>query len=143
MAKGIKDKVAIIGMGCTKFGERWDSGSEELMVECYQEALKDAGIATEQIEAAWLSNHYDELGVGKGGTSLSTTLRLKNVGVTRVENFCAGGSEAFRGAVYAVASGACDIALALGVEKLKDTGYGGLPPPALCLGASQNRANNW
>jgi len=44
-----------------------------------------------------------------------------------VENYCASGSEAFRGAVYAVASGACDIALALGVEKLKDTGYGGLP----------------
>ncbi|MFX6529164.1 hypothetical protein ABTG70_19265, partial [Acinetobacter baumannii] len=43
------------------------------------------------------------------------------------ENFCAGGSEAIRAAVYAVAAGACDIALALGVEKLKDTGYGGLP----------------
>ncbi len=40
---------------------------------------------------------------------------------------CATGTEALRGATYAVASGACDIALALGVEKLKDTGYGGLP----------------
>ena len=47
--------------------------------------------------------------------------------MTHVENFCASGTEAFRGAVYAVAAGACDIALALGVEKLKDTGYGGLP----------------
>ncbi|MGZ9148807.1 MAG: acetyl-CoA acetyltransferase, partial [Candidatus Deferrimicrobiaceae bacterium] len=45
----------------------------------------------------------------------------------RVENYCATGSEAFRGAVYAVAAGACDFALAMGVEKLKDTGYGGLP----------------
>ena len=54
-------------------------------------------------------------------------LRLPYIPVTRVENFCASGSEALRGAVYAVASGACDIALALGVEKLKDTGYGGLP----------------
>ena len=54
-------------------------------------------------------------------------LRLPVIPVTRVENYCASGSEAFRGAVYAVASGACDIALALGVEKLKDTGYGGLP----------------
>jgi acetyl-CoA C-acetyltransferase len=44
-----------------------------------------------------------------------------------VENYCASGTEAFRGAVYAVAAGACDIALALGCEKLKDTGYGGLP----------------
>ncbi|MCY3794179.1 MAG: acetyl-CoA acetyltransferase, partial [Gammaproteobacteria bacterium] len=71
--------------------------------------------------------HYEEINVGKGGLPLSIALRLPNIAVTRVENFCASGSEAFRGAVYAVASGACDIALALGVEKLKDTGYGGLP----------------
>ncbi|MBQ46854.1 MAG: acetyl-CoA acetyltransferase [Zetaproteobacteria bacterium] len=127
MAKGIKDKIAIIGMGCSHFGERWDCGAEELMVECYNEALEDAGIDQNQIEGAWFSTYFDEIGVGKSGVPLSTTLRLPNIGVTRVENFCAGGSEAFRGAAYAVASGACDIALALGVEKLKDTGYGGLP----------------
>ncbi|MEQ1866471.1 MAG: acetyl-CoA acetyltransferase [Micropepsaceae bacterium] len=127
MASGIRDKVAILGMGCSKFGERWDMGAEELMVECYLEALKDAGVETSQIQAAWLSTHIDEQSVGKGGTPLSVALRLPNIAVTRVENFCASGSEAFRGAVYAVAAGACDIALALGVEKLKDTGYGGLP----------------
>src|SRR3546814_430182 len=54
-------------------------------------------------------------------------LRLPNISVTKVENYCASGTEAFRGAVYAVASGAADIAIAVGVEKLKDTGYGGLP----------------
>jgi acetyl-CoA C-acetyltransferase len=127
MASGIKDKVAILGMGCSKFGERWDMGAEELMVEAYLEAAKDAGVDTSQIQAAWLSTHIDEQSVGKGGTPLSVALRLPNIAVTRVENFCASGSEAFRGAVYAVAAGACDIALALGVEKLKDTGYGGLP----------------
>ncbi|MGF1453929.1 MAG: acetyl-CoA acetyltransferase [Alphaproteobacteria bacterium] len=129
MASGIKDKVAILGMGCSKFGERWDAGAEELMVEAYLEALQDAGVETSQIEAAWFSTHIEEASVGKGGTPLSMTLRLPNIPVTRVENFCASGSEAFRGAVYAVAAGACDIALALGVEKLKDTGYGGLPVP--------------
>lgn len=127
MATGIKDKVAILGMGCSKFGERWDAGAEELMVEAYEEAMQDAGIDTSQIDAAWLSTHIEDINVGKGGLPLSTTLRLPNIAVTRVENFCASGSEAFRGAVYAVAAGACDIALALGVEKLKDTGYGGLP----------------
>lgn len=127
MATGIKDKVAILGMGCSKFGERWDMGAEELMVEAYLEAMKDAGVETSQVQAAWLSTHIDEQSVGKGGTPLSVALRLPNIPVTRVENFCASGSEAFRGAVYAVAAGACDIALALGVEKLKDTGYGGLP----------------
>lgn len=127
MATGIKDKVAILGMGCSKFGERWDMGAEELMVEAYLEAMRDAGVETSQVQAAWLSTHIDEQSVGKGGTPLSVALRLPNIPVTRVENFCASGSEAFRGAVYAVAAGACDIALALGVEKLKDTGYGGLP----------------
>ena len=127
MAEGIRDKVAILGMGCSRFGERWESGAEELMVEAFSEAIEDAGCDVSQIDAAWLSTHYEEISVGKGGLPLSVALRLPNIAVTRVENFCASGSEAFRGAVYGVASGACDIALAVGVEKLKDTGYGGLP----------------
>ena len=127
MASGIRDKVAVIGMGCSKFGERWDAGPEELMVEAYLEAMQDAGIEPTRLDAAWFSTHIDEIGTGKGGTPLSVALRLPNIAVTRVENFCASGSEAFRGAVYAVAAGAADIALAVGVEKLKDTGYGGLP----------------
>jgi acetyl-CoA C-acetyltransferase len=89
--------------------------------------MADAGIEQTQLDAAWFSTHMDEVGTGKGGTPLSIALRLPNIAVTRVENFCASGSEAFRGAVYAVAAGAADIALAVGVEKLKDTGYGGLP----------------
>jgi acetyl-CoA C-acetyltransferase len=97
------------------------------MVEAYLEAMQDAGIEQTQLDAAWFSTHIDEIGTGKGGTPLSIALRLPNIAVTRVENFCASGSEAFRGAVYAVASGAADIAMAVGVEKLKDTGYGGLP----------------
>ncbi|WP_372661827.1 acetyl-CoA acetyltransferase [Hydrogenophaga sp.] len=127
MAIGIKDKVAILGMGCSKFGERWDASPEDLMVEAYNEAMADAGISPEQLDAAWFSTHMDDVGVGRGGTPMGIALRLPNIGVTRVENFCAGGSEAIRAAVYAVAAGACDIAIALGVEKLKDTGYGGLP----------------
>ena len=127
MPQGIRDKVAILGMGCSKFGERWDAGPDDLMVEAYLEAMQDAGIEPTQLDAAWFSTHIDEIGSGKGGTPLSIALRLPNIAVTRVENFCASGSEAFRGAVYAVAAGAADIALAVGVEKLKDTGYGGLP----------------
>ena len=127
MANGIKDKVAILGMGCSKFGERWDASAEDLMVEAYNEAMSDAGIEPAQLGAAFFSTHMDDVGVGRGGTPMSIALRLPNIGVTRVENFCAGGTEAVRSAVYAVAAGACDIALAVGVEKLKDTGYGGLP----------------
>ena len=124
---GIRDKVAIIGMGCSKFGERWDASPDDLMLEAYTEALSDANIAKEDIQMAWLGVFFDEQNVGKSAIPLSQALRLPNIPVTRVENLCATGTEALRGAVYAVAAGACDIAMALGVEKLKDTGYGGLP----------------
>ena len=127
MATGIRDKVAILGMGCSKFGERWDKEADDLMVEAFEEAIADAGIEKNQIEAAWLATAIEEQHVGKSGVPLAVALRLPYIPVTRVENYCASGTEAFRGAVYAVASGAADIALALGVEKLKDTGYGGLP----------------
>jgi acetyl-CoA C-acetyltransferase len=127
MASGIRDKVAILGMGCSKFGERWDANAEDLMVEAYTEALADAGIETGDIDAAWLATALDEQHVGKSAVPVATALRLPYIPATRVENYCASGTESFRGAVYAVAAGACDIALAIGVEKLKDTGYGGLP----------------
>lgn len=128
MATGIKDKVAILGMGCTKFGERWDCGSEHLLVEAFQEALADAGIEKEQIDAAWFGSALDSVNVGNSAIPVSMALRLEGIPISRMENMCATGTEALRGAVYAVAAGAADIALAIGVEKLKDTGYGGLPP---------------
>ncbi|MFH1531942.1 MAG: acetyl-CoA acetyltransferase [Pseudomonadota bacterium] len=127
MATGIKDKVAIIGMGCTRFGERWDVGPEELMVEALAECLEDAGLEVGDIQAAWLGTCIEEVNIGKSALAMSTGLRLPFIPVTRVENFCASGTESFRGAVYGVASGAYDVCLAMGVEKLKDTGYGGLP----------------
>ena len=127
MASGIKDKVAIIGMGCTHFGERWDCGPEELIVEAFGEALTDAKIDRNDIEMAWLGLFFQEQSAGKSALPLSISLKLPNIPVTRVENMCATGTEALRGAVYAVAAGACDVALAVGVEKLKDTGYPGLP----------------
>ncbi|MEW6529911.1 MAG: acetyl-CoA acetyltransferase [Thermodesulfobacteriota bacterium] len=127
MADGIKDKVAIIGMGCTRFGERWDCSAEDLMVEAFVECLADAGIEKKEIQAAYLGTHFDEVNVGKAALSLAITLKLPFLPVTRVDNYCATATEAFRAAAYSVAAGAYDIVLALGVEKLKDTGYGGLP----------------
>ncbi len=141
MATGIKDKVAVLGMGCSKFGERWDSDADDLMIEAFEECLADAGIEKNEIQAAWLGTAFEDVNVGKSGTPLSLALRLPMIPVTRVENFCATGTEAFRGAVYAVASGAVDIALALGVEKLKDTGYGGLPQRSRGVMQSMTWAN--
>jgi acetyl-CoA C-acetyltransferase len=127
MAKGIRDKVAILGMGCTRFGERWESSGGDLMVEAFLECLEDAGIEKNEIQACWLGSAITWVNIGISGVPASTTLKLPMIPVTRVENMCATGTEAFRGACYAVASGAYDIVLAIGVEKLKDTGYGGVP----------------
>lgn len=127
MAMGIKDKVAILGMGCSKFGERFDCDPEDLMAESFSECVEDAGIEINQIEAAWFGMQFNGESTGYSGTPMSVALRLPNIPTTRVENMCATGTEALRGAAYAVASGAVDIALALGMEKLKDTGYAGLP----------------
>ena len=127
MSESIKDKVAIIGAGCTNFGERWDKGAEDLMVDAFIEALEDAGIEKKDIQAAWMGVNFEGINVGFAAYSLANALKLPFIPATRVENACASGTEAFRGACYAVASGAYDIALALGVEKCKDTGYGGLP----------------
>ena len=69
MASGIRDKVAILGMGCSRFGERWNMGAEELLVEAFQECLADAGIEKDRIEAAWLG-HCIKIGMGKSATPL-------------------------------------------------------------------------
>ena len=51
MATGIKDKVVILGMGCSRFGERWDAEPAQLMAEAFQESLEDAGIEKNEIQA--------------------------------------------------------------------------------------------
>jgi len=127
MATGIKDKVAVIGMGCCKFGERFDADGERLVVEAFTECLEDAGIEKKNIGAAWFGTAMPDVGMGRGGGKLAQILKLPFIPVTRVENFCATGTETLRGAAYAVASGAHDICLAVGAEKLKDTGFAGLP----------------
>ncbi len=127
MASGIRDKVVILGMGCTRFGERWEAGADDLMVEAFVECLADAGIEKKDIGLAYIGTCYDEVNIGKAAVGHSEVLKLPHVAVTRTENFCATAVEALRAASNAVAAGACDIAMALGVEKLKDTGFAGLP----------------
>ncbi|MDN3357594.1 acetyl-CoA acetyltransferase [Actinomadura sp. DC4] len=121
-SNGIKDRVAIVGMGCTRFGEHWDKGVDELLVAAVHEAYGSAGVDRERVDAYWLGTAQS----GMSGLTLSRPLRLRDRPVTRVENFCATGSEALRQAAYAVASGAYDVAMAVGVEKVKDSGYQGL-----------------
>src|SRR5204863_5556838 len=122
-SNGIRDRVAIIGMGCTPFGEHWDKGASDLLVDASGEALSSAGIELKDVDAFWLGTPYS----GQSGLTLSRPLKIEYKPVSRLENYCATGSEAFRNACYAVASGAYDVAMAIGVEKLKDSGISGLP----------------
>jgi acetyl-CoA C-acetyltransferase len=120
-SNGIKDRVAIIGMGCTPFGEHWGKSSDDLLIDAAYEAYESAGIDSKDVDAYWLGT------MGQlSGLTLSIPLKIPYKPVTHVENFCATGSEALRQASYAVASGAYDVAMAIGVEKLKDSGFSGL-----------------
>jgi len=119
---GISDKVAIVGMGCTRFGELWDRSTSDLLVEAATDCLKSANASLDDVDAFWLGT----MDSGYSGLTLSTALKSRGKPVTRVENMCASGSESLRGAVYAVASGAYDVVMATGVEKLKDSGFSGL-----------------
>jgi acetyl-CoA C-acetyltransferase len=120
--EGIRDRVAVVGMGCTKFGERWDVDGLDLLVEAAYEAYEDAGISPSDIQAAWLGT----VGSFSTGQPLAQALKFNYIPITRVENACATATDAFRNACYAVAAGIYDIVLAAGVEKLKDSGFTGL-----------------
>lgn len=124
MSKSIKDQVAIIGMGCTKFGENWDKSASDMVVDAAYEAFEDSGVEPKDIEAAWVGASYDSS--AKTGMGVTGPLRLQGIPVTRVENACATGTDAVRNACYAVAAGIYDIVLAVGVEKIKDMGFSGL-----------------
>jgi acetyl-CoA C-acetyltransferase len=119
---GIKDRVAIVGMGCTRFAEHWDLGADDLLVAAANEAFADAGTDKTAVDAYWVGTAQS----GMSGLTLSKPLELRGKPVVRVENMCATGAEALRQAAYAVASGAYDTAMAIGVEKVKDSGYQGL-----------------
>ena len=123
MAESIKDKVAIIGMGCTQFGELWDKDIPDLITEAAYEAFEDAGVETKEIEAAWVG--FTEPNA-LTGLIVSSTLQLQYIPCTRVENACGTGAETLRGCALAVASKQYDLVLGVGFEKLKDAGFGGL-----------------
>ena len=128
-SRGVRDKVAIVGMACTPFGELWDKSTDDLLVDVVTECLDSVpGLGRDDIDAYWLGT----MGSGSSGLTLSRPLKIDYKPVTRVENYCATGSESFRNAAYAVASGAYDCVMAVGVEKLKDSGFSGLviPQPA-------------
>ena len=109
-------------MGCTQFGEHWDKGLDDLIIDASSEAFTSAWVTKEDVDAYWFGTAQS----GMSAISLSRPLQLVHKPVSRVENYSATGAEALRAAAYAVASGAYDVAMAVGAEKVKDSGYQGL-----------------
>ncbi|APA98098.1 acetyl-CoA acetyltransferase [Nocardia seriolae] len=123
MSKGIRDRVAVVGMGCTGFGEHWDRSAEDLLIDAVGESFSgNPRLDRSAVDAYWLGT----LASTQSGLLVSKALGADYTPVTRVENYCASGTESFRNACYAVASGAYDMVVATGVEKLKDSGFSGL-----------------
>jgi acetyl-CoA C-acetyltransferase len=116
--------VAVIGIGCTHFGEKWEASFRDLFIEAGAKALEDANLAGEQIDAMYVGNmsagrfieqeHIGALIADYAG------LATRNIPSTRVEAACSSGGLAFRQAVISVASGHEDIVVAAGVEKMTD-----------------------
>ncbi len=126
-SKGIAGQVAIVGMGCTEFGHLVDQGLDDLLIDAALEAVGTANVAIDDVDAFWLGTYASS----SAGTTLSKPLKLDYKPVSRNENFCVTGSDAFRNACFAVASGAYDLVMAIGGEKTGDTGTAGVPgsPP--------------
>src|SRR5260370_14146320 len=103
-SNGIKDRVAIIGMGCTRFGEHWDKSVDDLLIDAAYEAYESAGVDPDDVDAYWLGT------MGSfSGLTLSTPRKIPYRPVSRVANFCATCSESLRQASSAVAARAADI----------------------------------
>jgi len=119
----IRDKVSIVGVGCCQFGENWDQSPSDMIVDAAYEAYQDAGIEKpqEQIEAVFTGSLYST----KGPMECSDALKLFNVPVTMVSNYCATGTEALRCAVLSVVAGVYDTVLVVGYDKPKDRGVSG------------------
>ncbi len=128
--EAIRDKVAIVGMGCCKFGENWHQAPEDMIVEAAFEAYEDAGITEpqKQIEAVFCGAVYPN----KGTAEVADALKLFGRPVSMVTNYCATGTDAFRYGVFSVACGMYDTVMVVGFDKPKDRGISG--PSAVTTG---------
>jgi acetyl-CoA C-acetyltransferase len=119
----IRDEVAVIGVGCCKFGENWDRSREDMIVDAVYEAYADAGIEDpqRQIEAIFAGAVYPREGSGE----VADALRLYGKPITMLMDYCQTGTDAFRCGVFSVACGMYDTVLVLGFDKPKDRGVAG------------------
>ena len=97
----MKDKVAVVGMGCSKFGERWDCSIEDLIIEAVTEGLADAGIGKEDVDALFYSSSFI---TGASAVAVDA-LKLDGIPAYHNENWCCSGHIALIQAAMAAALG--------------------------------------
>ena len=112
--------VSVIGIGCTRFGKQNGVGIIDLAVQACREALDDAGVPNERVQASYLGNFVSEALVHQGSLApmVAYRLGLRAIPCTKVEGACASSGIAFRHGVLLIASGLCDIVLTAGAEKM-------------------------
>ena len=134
--------VSIVAASMVPFGERFESGYEELMADVWSSlfAAREGGLTQDRVEAAWLSTALGGLIRREAvtGASLADPLGFYPRPVTRIENACAGGSDAIRNAAFAVAAGIYDVVVVLGVEKMRD-----LPTKASLIAQRGTMSHLW
>ncbi|MFQ5473364.1 MAG: thiolase family protein, partial [Dehalococcoidia bacterium] len=113
--------VAIVGAGMTRFGKYMDRGLKDLSREAVTAALDSAGIDKSDLEIAVVGNAA--AGLISGQECIRAQVVLRDMGSDKIpmvntENACASSSTALQVAWLYVSSGICDVALALGVEKM-------------------------
>ena len=112
------EKVAIVGVGHSKFGRRTDLNLNELAFESIKEALIDARITSKDIEHVTVGTMGGLSEESLPAVVINEYAGFNSKGLLRVEAACATGSAAIREAYTNIASGLCDIAIAIGVEKM-------------------------
>ena len=120
----MRGKVAIVGAGMIPFGEHFDKSFNTMVQQAYIACVKsvDKGFDTKDLKAAWFA-HWSGGFIGQGtqgGVTLSSLIGNREIPVTRTENGCPSGGDALRNGVLGVASGAYDVVLVLGAEKMRD-----------------------
>jgi len=131
-------KVAVIGVGMTKFGELWNSSLRSLTIEAGIKALNDAGIGGEEVDAIYTGCMSGDMFVKQGhiASLIADYGGMLPVPSTRVEAACASGGLALRQGFMAIASGMADIVVVGGVEKMTDS-LGSQTTGYLALAADQ------
>ncbi len=117
----MKDNIYIIGAATTPFRKWPDKSVKMLATEVVADALRDAGLNADQIEAAWFSNTRQPMLEGQNtirGQIALGAAGLPSVPIFNIENACASGSSAVFNAANHIRAGQADIVMAVGVEKM-------------------------